>query len=478
MPRLLLLVLFGFTVLRTAAQERPNILLLIGDNWSWPHAGTLGDPLAKTPTFDRIAREGTVFQHAFCPVPSCSPTRSCILTGRASHQLEEAASLWSAFPKKLEVFTDRLAASDYNVGFTGKGWSPGRFKEHGWTQNPAGREHPDFEAFLKQRAAAKPFFFWLGNVDTALHKWRDKQAGWSEQELAKVKVPPTLPDTSEVRGALLAYYSGVAAMDADFGRAIASLERDGLLSKTVIICTSDNGWQLPRGLANCHDSGTRVPFAVRWPGHIAAGRVVEDFISLTDLSPTCLELAGLKPSSIMTGRSFADVLTGVTSTTSRTHVFLERERHANVRKGNLSYPVRGIRTRDHLLLWNLRPDRWPAGDPEMWFAVGDFGDVDESVPKRFILDHRDEPSVRPYFELNFGKRPEFELYDLRRDPHQLTNIAGLPENAVIRGQLIERIRTWMRDTNDPRVDPKTDVWDSYPYFGGRPKEPGRAKMRP
>lgn len=478
MSRLLFWLLLGLLNLQASAGERPNILLLIGDNWSWPHAGALGDPLARTPAFDRIAKEGTLFRHAFCPVPSCSPTRSCILTGRAAHQLEDAASLWSAFPKKLEVFTGQLAANGYETGFTGKGWSPGRYKEYGWPHNPVGPEHEDFDAFLNQRNAAKPFFFWLGNVDTALHRWRDRQSGWSAEEIAKVKVPPVMPDTPEVRGSLLAYYSGVAAMDAVFAQAIASLERAGMLDRTVIVCTSDNGWQLPRGLANCHDSGTRVPFAVRWPGHAAAGRVVGDFISLTDLAPTFLELAGLKPPPVMTGGSFVDVLEGRPSSTPRDHVFLERERHANVRSGNLSYPVRGIRTRDHLFLWNLRPDRWPAGDPKVWFAVGDFGDVDDSVPKSFILGHRDEPDIRPFFDLSFGKRPEFELYDLGNDPHQLSNVAGRPDYAGIRSQLLEKVKAWMKDTTDPRVDPTTNVWDSYPYFGGRAKEPRPVKKRP
>ena len=83
-----------------AAEARPNILLFLADNWAWPHAGAFGDPMADTPVFDRIAREGVVFSNTFCPVPSCSPTRSCMLTGRAAHQLGEAASLWSGFPDR------------------------------------------------------------------------------------------------------------------------------------------------------------------------------------------------------------------------------------------------------------------------------------------------------------------------------------------------------------------------------------------
>jgi N-sulfoglucosamine sulfohydrolase len=118
-------------------------------------------------------------------------------------------------------------------------------------------------------------------------------------------------------------------------------------------------------------------------------------------------------------------------------------------------------------LWNVRPDRWPAGDPKAYFAVGDFGDVDDSRAKEFILAHRDEPAMKRFYELSFGKRPAVELFDLRKDPHQVTNVAGRPEYATAEKELRARVEQWMRATADPRVDPKNDAWDQYPYFGGR-----------
>ncbi|MCB1092844.1 MAG: sulfatase, partial [Verrucomicrobiae bacterium] len=384
-----------FQAAKAAEDNRPNILFAIGDNWAWPHASILGDPTVKTPVFDRIAREGVLFENAFCPVPSCSPTRSSLLTGRAAHQLEEAASLWSVFQRKFQVFTDKLAEAGYEVGFAGKGWSPGKYLEYGWPQNPAGKEYKSFEEFMEQRDPAKPFFFWHGNTDAALHAWQYGPEGWGGMDPASVVVPPEMPDTREVREAILAYYGGVQRQDDQFGDAVARLEKDGLLDDTLVIYTSDNGWQMPRGLANCYDTGTRIPFAARWGRHLQAGRKTGEFISLTDLAPTFLEIAGLPIPETMTGHSFLDVLQGKPSAVSRDHVFIERERHANVRKGNLSYPIRGIRTKDFLYLRNLRPDRWPAGDPEAWVAVGDFGDVDGSWAKEFILANRTDPKIQP-----------------------------------------------------------------------------------
>ena len=94
-PALCLLLL---SALGLTAADRPNILFILGDNWRFPHAGVLDDPHARTPAFDRVAKEGALFTHTFNPAPSCSPCRSSLLTGRAIHELGERASLWSGFP--------------------------------------------------------------------------------------------------------------------------------------------------------------------------------------------------------------------------------------------------------------------------------------------------------------------------------------------------------------------------------------------
>ncbi|MBI5689360.1 MAG: sulfatase [Verrucomicrobia bacterium] len=455
----------------------PNILFVLADNWGYPHAGILGDPLAQTPVFDRLAREGVLLNRAFCPVPSCSPTRACLLTGRAAHQLGEAASLWSGFDRGHRVFTDLLREGGYDVGFTGKGWSPGNHRDSGWRENPVGPEFKSFEAFLKQRNKARPFFFWLGNTDTARHRWRYDPADWAGLEASRLQIPPAFPDDPATRTTLLAYYASVRRMDLAIGEEIARLERLGLLEETIVVYTSDNGWQMPRGLANCYDTGCRVPLAVRWGRRLPAGRTLEEFVSLTDLAPTFIELAGLPVPPGMTGRSFADLLQGRAETARRDAVFLERERHANVRRGDLSYPVRGIRTRDFLYLWNLRPDRWPAGDPELYHAVGPFGDVDQSPLKDLLVAGEGRPELARFRALALDRRPVAELYDLRADPHQLHNVATVADYAEVRRELHERVVRWMRETDDPRMDPACDDWDKFPYHGP-PARPAGTDRRP
>ena len=455
-----------------AAESRPNILLILGDNWRYPTAGILGDPMAKTPAFDRIVREGVLFKHTFNPVPSCSPTRSCLLTGRKAHELGERASLWSGFPKDTPVVTQLLRDSGYQIGYAGKPWSPGNYEISGWTENPAGPKFADFADFYAKQEASKPFFFWLGNTDTATKAGKVPylEEARAKLDATKLTVPPELPDCTEVRDDLMNYYGGVMKLDEAAAAAIAVLEKAGKLDNTVIIYTSDNGWQMPRGLANCYDSGSRVPLAIRWGKNLAAGSFAEEFVNVADLGPTFLELAGLTPPPEMSMHSIKNLMLGKADAFQRDAVFMERERHANVRHDNMSYPIRAVRTREFLYLRNLRPDRWPAGDPDVLFLHGrPYGDVDTTLVKDFLLTHQNEAAYANYIALIFGKRPAEELYDLRADPHQLTNVADKPEYADALKQQRLRVDAWMKETNDPRLDPSYDGWDKFPYYGKAPR---------
>jgi len=232
-----------------------------------------------------------------------------------------------------------------------------------------------------------------------------------------------------------------------------------------VVMTGDNGMPFPRAKANLYGYGTHQPLAIRWPARVKGGRTVNEFVSFTDYAPTFLEAAGLKPLSVMTGMSLLPLLTGRTSR-HRDMVFLERERHANVRRGNLSYPCRAVRTREFLYIRNLRPDRWPAGDPEKYVAVGPFGDVDGGPAKDVILNRRDEPEMARFFRLSFEKRPAEELYDLVKDPGELNNVADQPSYAAAKRRLRSTLDRWMKETSDPRAASEDDPWDRYPYAGG------------
>ena len=443
--------------------SRPNILVIIADDWAYPHAGAYGDRVVKTPNFDRVAREGVLFRNAFAAAPSCTPSRASLLTGRAVHQLAEGGNLWGFLPSRFEVYPDRLESAGYVVGHTRKGWGPGNFEAGGRTRNPAGPQFASFDEFYRQAPKDKPFCFWFGSNDP--HRPYEKGTGaQSGMKLEEVVVPAFLPDTPEIRSDLLDYYYEVERVDREAGAIITTLKRTGQLDNTLIIWTGDNGLPFPRAKANLYDGGTHVPLAVRYPGKVTVGRTLDEFVVLTDLAPTLLEAAGLKPAPEMTGRSVMPLLAGQQQP-GRDQVFLERERHANVRRGDLSYPARAIRTKDFLYIRNLRPDRWPAGDPEMYFAVGEFGDIDGGPSKDQLLARQADPAIARYFQLATAKRPAEELYDLRKDPGQIENVAAKPEYAGMKGELRAALDRWMRVTGDPRITTDDDPWDKYPYFG-------------
>lgn len=448
---------------------RPNILLAIADDWSWPHAGAYGDPTVKTPVFDRIAREGALFTRAFAAAPSCTPSRAALLTGRYPHQLEEGGVLHGFLPARFPVYTDLLEQAGYYVGFTRKGWGPGRFEAGGRTRNPAGPPFTDFETFLRGRPAGRPFVFWFGSQDP--HRPYEEGSGAASGiDLASIRVPAFLPDTPEVRSDLADYFFEVQRFDRELGDILDRLRTMGELDNTLVVITADNGMPFPRAKANVYDAGARLPFAMRWPGRARAGLVSDAFISLSDLAPTFLEAAGLTPPDSMSARSILALAAGG-GAQGRDKVFLERERHANVRRGDLSYPVRAVRTGEWLYIRNFRPDRWPAGDPEMYVAVGPYGDIDGGVSKTLLLDRRDNPAIARFFGLATARRPAEELYDLRADPGQLINVAADPRRSAPKARLRRTLDEWMRTTGDPRATTDDDRWDRFPYYGQPAKAP-------
>lgn len=445
------------------SSERPNILFCIADDWGWPHAGAYGDQVVQTPSFDRVAAEGVLFTHAFCASPSCTPSRAALLTGQAIHRLEESGNLWSTLQARFEVYPDLLEKAGYVVGQQGKGWGPGDFKAGGRSRNPAGPPFKSFAEFLKTVPHGKPFCFWYGSNDP--HRPYEPGSGATlGKKVEDVVVPGFLPDTPEVRRDILDYSSEVTRFDATVGEMLKLLDQAGRAANTIVVVTSDNGMPFPRAKANVYDSGTRMPLAVRWPAEVKGGRTSDAFVSHCDFAPTFLEAAGLKIPESMTGKSLITLLTSGQGG-GRDRVFLGRERHANVRKGNLSYPMRAVRSRKWLLIRNFRPDAWPAGDPEMHVSVGPFGDCDDGPSKQVILARRDQDLAR-FFKLAFDRRPALELYDLEGDPDQLHNVAAQYPDVV--RSLEAELLAWMRDTGDPRaMNPADQRWDQFPFTARR-----------
>jgi len=242
------------------AGKRPNILFALADDWSWPHAGFAGDTVVKTPTFDKLAREGVVFKNAFVTAPSCTPSRGAILTGQFHWRLEEGGNLWSSLPQKFDVYPELLEQAGYFVGFTRKGWGPGRFEEGGRKRNPAGDRYSDFKEFMEKRPENTPFCFWFGSYDP--HRKYDLGSGVkSGMKIEDVTVPACLPDSKEIRSDICDYYWEVQRFDREVGELLQMLEQKGELENTIVVMSGDNGMPFPRCKSNLYDLGTRVPWS-------------------------------------------------------------------------------------------------------------------------------------------------------------------------------------------------------------------------
>ncbi|PIB39379.1 sulfatase [Maribacter sp. 4G9] len=462
---LLFLLLFSISchAQQNQVSKPPNILFMIADDWSYPHAGVYGDKVVRTPTFDGLAKNGAVFENAYCAAPSCSPSRASILLGKYPHQLESAGNLWSVIPSKFTNWMRVLESNGYHTGKSRKGWGPGDFEAGGYTHNPAGKDYDNFKAFLEARENNRPFAFWFGSQDP--HRDYETNAGVKMgMDGNLVTVPGFLPDVSCVRNDILDYYFEVERFDRECGNILEQLQQEGLLENTLVIMTSDNGMPFPRAKANLYDYGTRMPLAMYWKGHIEGGRRIADFVNFIDFAPTLLEAAGLPPEKEFSGTSLMSLFNSDETKGVHDKVFLERERHANVRKGNLSYPSRAVRTHEYLYIRNFEPDRWPAGDPTVHQSVGQYGDVDNSITKYLIMQHKESYKGKPYFQWAFGKRPDEELYVLANDPYNLENVATDPGYVKVLETLREELAQWMEATGDLRAkDPKTPYWDRVLY---------------
>ena len=201
--------------------DRPNILFAIADDWGWPHASAYDDPVVKTPTFDRLAREGAMFHHAYVSSPSCTPSRSAILTGQWHWRLEGAGNLWSVLPDKFVTYPEILAAAGYATGSQSKGWGPGRTETKG--RHPAGAPGSGgLAAFIDGVAEGKPWCYWLGSHDP--HRGFVKDSGAkSGMDLSKIKLFGHFPDSLAVRGDVADYYLEVQRFDRVVGEAIKAL---------------------------------------------------------------------------------------------------------------------------------------------------------------------------------------------------------------------------------------------------------------
>ncbi len=433
-----------------AKSPRPNIVLMIADDWSYPHAGSLGDKVVKTPTFDRLCTAGVRFSNAYVSAPSCSPARAAILSGQHHWRLGGAANLWGSLHGDTTLFSDLLAANGYLVGKFGKGHWPSHRRHRKTPPLPEGHER--FAAFLARRPDDQPFFYWFGGQDPH----RPYQTGVGVEsglDPAAVKVPACLADHPAVRADICDYYWEVQRFDRQCGVILRQLEASGELDNTIVIMTSDNGMPFPRCKATLYDMGTRVPLVVSWGARTGADRRVSDFVGLQDLAPTILQACGIEVPAAMNARSLLKILTSENSgriDATRDHVLTGMEGHVE------DNPQRAIRTDEFLLIRNHYQGAWPvAKNSEYNF------NIDPSPTKTHMMGDRGSATGRRLYRLGFEARARVELYDLKRDPDQLQSVAAVESYSEVREQLERRLDRGLKASADPRALGRGDEFRQY-----------------
>ena len=473
--------------LAATGDARPNVLLYITDDQSFPHCSAYGTPGIFTPSFDRVAKSGVLFANCYAGSPGCSPSRAALLTGRHAWSIEHAGTHASSFPLKFRTYPERLAEAGYLTGFTGKGWGPGNYKVDGRTQNPAGKSYAkrktkpansglsrvdyaaNFADFLADREEDQPFCFWYGAQEP--HRPYEDGAAVAEGKTLDHAAPPSfLPDTPVVRSDVLDYYAEIEYADRHLGLILDQLEAAGELENTLVICTADNGMPFPRAKANGYEFGIHVPLAISFPKRVASRPDVEDaIIGFVDLTATILDAVDITPEADAPqhhGRSlFDDVFAEEADTDSRA-AFASRERHSSSRYKNWTYPQRMMRRGDHLLLVNDRPNRWPAGDPS-FLANGKpqpphsaYFDIDGSPTKTELIERRTKfPEL---FRAAVDKRPRVELFNVTTDPSCSENLATSEPDTT--ETLLQRLNAERERTGDPRADPENNVFETYKRY--------------
>ncbi len=461
--------LLGVAGLVHGGEAKPNVLIIIADDLTWHDVACFGGPTdARTTHLDALAAQGMRLTRFYSPAAVCSPTRQALLTGLypvrsgayPNHTMVRAGT--RSLPYHLKTLGYRTGcfgkthfAPDTAYPFDVRtGFATNTGKKAGGKKNadkPAGGEDANDDGELDLGALGS-FFANKDQPFCAYLAPHEPHSPWtvgdrSPYDAAKLTLPPYLVDTPETRAALVAYYAEVTHLDRSVGAVMAVLERSGQAANTLVLFVSEQGSSVPHGKWTLYDPGIHVAAIARWPGRIAAGSTNAALVQYVDVLPTLIAAAGGDPLALdpgcpdalggttMDGRSFLDVLRSKTST-HRDVVFAQHTTNGII-KGSKAYASRAVSDGCWKLIWNLHAEEnfhnaiSDGGILKSWRAKGEAGDAFAA-----------EQAAR------YGRRPEWELYDLQTDPWELTNLAAKPEHAATLAALRTKLDGWMKQQGD------------------------------
>lgn len=437
------------------AVQKPNILWIVGENLKLD-LGCYGAKNVKTPALDSLAESGMRFTHVFSTSPVCAPSRSAFFVGMYqtttdTHNMRSHREDGYRLPDGVRPITHRLRDVGYYTG---------NISSIGNTEVGSGKLDLNFvnEGKLydtekwEELKGNQPFFAQINTLEAEYdiydrQTWKQPRVEWKGEQAHEqiatpdnVSPPPYYPDHPLVRSEWARYLNSISGMDKTIGRVLEQLEHDGLTDNTVIIFFGDNGRIEPRGIHWCYDTGLHVPMIVHWPKNFPApagfvpGTVSDQIISLIDLTPTTLQIAGIERPLGMQGRAFMGEYLGP----PREYAFSARDRiDETVNR------IRSVRGQRYHYIRNYYPDRH-------------FTSLNRYKEKCFPI----KPLMREL--MNAGKLsgppaelmsptvdPE-QLFDTQTDPHEIHNLAGSakPEHQAALSRMRDTLDVWIVETQD------------------------------
>jgi len=428
----LFFAVWAFTVsLDTYAQPKPNIVVLLSDDHGQEDAGCYGNTEVITPAIDQLAREGMVFTRAYTPVSVCAPSRSALFTGLYPHHNGCSRNHGSVF-EGIRSLPHYLAAAGYEVILAGKEHIKPKeafpftyMERHQIPAYLSGEHVRPFCLIVSLNAPHQPYFNLKGGH-------------------GKITPKRWLANTPETTQYTAAYYDHVTLADQEIGSILFWLERLGLHENSIQLYLSDHGPAFPFAKWTLYEQGIRIPLIVKWPGVVQPGTVSDALVSMVDILPTLLDMAGVTPQPL-DGKSLTPILKG--QATSLHHAVYGCYTNLGVQGAN-EYPIRTVVSDRYKLIVNLR-----SGNR---FSLKAMDQPDERAvidAKRVLdswLSSGDANAIqRTHYYRN---RPLIELYDLSQDPYELVNRAHDEALNSTVTEMYQLLVGWMKSQNDPLLN--------------------------
>jgi len=445
-----------------AVPDRPNFVFVFSDDVNRDSWGVYGNPNCKTPNIDRLAAEGMRFDRAYCTVAMCAPFRQELYSGRTPWRTGTLAnhSKSVAGTKSLPHYLKPLG---YRVGLLGKTHIGPRESYPFEYMNGKGNDGfiDATEKFVSScQSEKKPFCLFIASHDGhAPHTTGDA----SKYPPDKLTIPPYWLDTPQLREGLSKYYAEVTNFDALVGRTRQLLEDKGLLDNTVLVVCSEQGIQFPFAKWTCYDNGLHIGLVARFPRLVRAGSVADQLISLADVAPTFVELAGgsLKAPDC-DGKSFVSVLKGEPGEINK-YVYGAFTNCRIIDNRQRIYPIRSVRDKRYTLIYSPNYQSITS-NVTLTGALNILEQTKVTTKKtgntsiavswatRRNSDKRAAFLVEPLF-----RYPEFALFDRQNDPYEESDLAKDPAHAKtltrMKKALLERLKT-LGDTDPIATEKK------------------------